>query len=76
MLQPANFISKIWICFFNYDIPQDCENYVHRIGRTARAGKKGKAVTLASKGTASHLDTKMSIKVKKMGLFLGAKTIS
>lgn len=31
----------------NYDIPQDCENYVHRIGRTARAGKSGKAVSLA-----------------------------
>ncbi len=30
----------------NYDVPQDCENYVHRIGRTARAGKKGKAVML------------------------------
>lgn len=41
---------------FNYDIPQDYENYVHRIGRTARAGKKGKAVTLASEGTASHLE--------------------
>ncbi len=41
---------------FNYDVPQDCENYVHRIGRTARAGKKGKAVTLASEGTASHLE--------------------
>ena len=31
----------------NYDIPQDKEDYVHRIGRTARAGKKGKAITLA-----------------------------
>ncbi len=31
----------------NYDIPEDAENYVHRIGRTARAGKSGKAVTLA-----------------------------
>lgn len=40
---------------FNYDIPLDCENYVHRIGRTARAGKKGKAITLAIEGTASHL---------------------
>src|SRR5699024_2699205 len=28
---------------FNYDIPQDLEYYVHRIGRTARAGKTGKA---------------------------------
>jgi ATP-dependent RNA helicase RhlB len=31
----------------NYDIPEDFESYVHRIGRTARAGKSGKAVTLA-----------------------------
>lgn len=30
----------------NYDIPEDPESYVHRIGRTARAGKSGKAVTL------------------------------
>ena len=33
---------------FNYDIPNESENYVHRIGRTARAGKTGKAVSLAS----------------------------
>ncbi|MDR2786714.1 MAG: DEAD/DEAH box helicase [Treponema sp.] len=32
----------------NYDLPIESENYVHRIGRTARAGKTGKAVTLAS----------------------------
>ncbi len=31
----------------NYDMPEDCENYVHRIGRTARAGKSGKAISLA-----------------------------
>ncbi len=31
----------------NYDLPEDCENYVHRIGRTARAGKSGKAISLA-----------------------------
>jgi ATP-dependent RNA helicase RhlB len=31
----------------NYDIPMHCENYVHRIGRTARAGKSGHAITLA-----------------------------
>jgi ATP-dependent RNA helicase RhlB len=30
----------------NYDLPADPEAYVHRIGRTARAGKKGKAITL------------------------------
>ncbi len=31
----------------NYDIPEDCENYVHRIGRTARAGKTGRAISLS-----------------------------
>jgi len=40
----------------NYDLPQDCENYVHRIGRTARAGNSGKAISLASEGTADHLE--------------------
>ncbi|MDD3111651.1 MAG: DEAD/DEAH box helicase [Methanofollis liminatans] len=29
----------------NYDVPQDVEYYVHRIGRTARAGRSGRAVT-------------------------------
>lgn len=31
---------------FNYDIPQDNEYYIHRIGRTGRAGQKGTAYTL------------------------------
>ncbi len=31
----------------NYDVPEDPENYVHRIGRTARVGKSGKAIMLA-----------------------------
>jgi ATP-dependent RNA helicase RhlB len=30
----------------NYDLPEDCEDYVHRIGRTARVGKDGKAISL------------------------------
>ena len=32
----------------NYDLPDDPENYVHRIGRTARAGKSGHAISLAT----------------------------
>jgi len=32
----------------NYDLPDDAENYVHRIGRTGRAGKEGHSVTLAT----------------------------
>jgi ATP-dependent RNA helicase RhlB len=30
---------------FNYDLPQDAEDYVHRIGRTARAGATGDAIS-------------------------------
>jgi ATP-dependent RNA helicase DeaD len=33
---------------YNYDIPPDPKDYVHRIGRTARAGEEGKAITLLS----------------------------
>ena len=32
---------------FNYDLPQDAEDYVHRVGRTARVGAKGDAVSFA-----------------------------
>ncbi|GAK10987.1 LOW QUALITY PROTEIN: cold-shock DEAD-box protein A [Geomicrobium sp. JCM 19039] len=39
----------------NYDIPQDPESYVHRIGRTGRAGKKGQALTLVTPREMKHL---------------------
>jgi ATP-dependent RNA helicase RhlE len=32
----------------NYDLPEESENYVHRIGRTARAGREGRAISLAT----------------------------
>ena len=34
---------------YNYDVPKTSKEYIHRIGRTARAGKKGVAVTLLTK---------------------------
>ncbi|MEI6306816.1 MAG: helicase-related protein, partial [Deltaproteobacteria bacterium] len=40
----------------NYDLPQDCEDYVHRIGRTARAGAEGKAISLADEDGALYLE--------------------
>jgi ATP-dependent RNA helicase RhlB len=40
----------------NYDLPQDAENYIHRIGRTARAGKTGKAISLACERYVFHLE--------------------
>jgi ATP-dependent RNA helicase RhlB len=40
----------------NYDLPQDAENYIHRIGRTARAGKSGRAISLACENYVYHLE--------------------
>ena len=40
----------------NYDIPEDYESYVHRIGRTARAGKSGKSITLADEEYVLNLE--------------------
>jgi len=40
----------------NYDIPQDPEDYIHRIGRTARAGAKGVAISLGCEDYIQHLE--------------------
>lgn len=40
---------------YNFDIPQDPESYVHRIGRTGRAGNKGEAITLVTPREINHL---------------------
>lgn len=40
---------------FNFDLPQDIDSYVHRIGRTGRAGKEGIALTFVEPREYSHL---------------------
>ena len=40
----------------NYDVPIHSEDYVHRIGRTGRAGRKGKAITLCFPHEEKHID--------------------
>src|SRR6266508_699383 len=40
----------------NWDLPQDVEDYVHRIGRTARAGAGGKAIALIDEASALYLE--------------------
>jgi ATP-dependent RNA helicase RhlB len=40
----------------NYDLPEDIENYVHRVGRTARAGNSGQAVSFACEKFGKHLE--------------------
>ena len=41
---------------FNYDVPIHAEDYVHRIGRTGRAGRKGAAMMLVSTADGKHYD--------------------
>ncbi|MBE4907807.1 DEAD/DEAH box helicase [Bacillus luteolus] len=40
---------------FNYDIPEDVESYIHRIGRTGRAGEEGVAVTFVAPKDRNYL---------------------
>ena len=40
---------------YNYDLPNVAENYVHRIGRTARAGAEGIAVSFCAEGEIGEL---------------------
>ncbi len=40
---------------YNFDLPQDCADYVHRIGRTARAGTEGDAVSFGCEDYAQYL---------------------
>lgn len=49
----------------NYDVPTTPEAYVHRIGRTARAGRDGRAITLCAPEEQKHLrDIERLIKIK------------
>lgn len=40
---------------FNYDLPEEAESYIHRIGRAGRAGAEGEAITLCSKDEMGRL---------------------
>jgi len=51
----------------NWDMPQDAEDYVHRIGRTARAGAAGKAISLA--------DETSALAVEPIEKFIGQKIL-
>ncbi len=58
---------------FNYDIPQDSESYIHRIGRTGRAGTKGIAITLYSSKDRSILaiiEKELNITIPKQNLVI------
>ncbi len=46
---------------FNFDVPVHAEDYVHRIGRTGRAGRKGAAYTFVGPADGKHLDAILSL---------------
>ena len=69
---------------YNYDVPKTPKEYIHRIGRTARAGKNGDAVTLLTSRDHDNFrrvqsDEKLSIKqanypkFNKVHIFRGFK---
>ena len=55
----------------NYDLPQVPEDFIHRVGRTGRAGLKGRASTLVSAGEAielRHIERAMKLKIERRKL--------
>ncbi len=51
---------------FNYDVPMNADDYVHRIGRTGRAGQKGRAWMLVTDSDDKFLDTIEKLIKKKI----------
>lgn len=55
----------------NYDVPKNPKDYVHRVGRTARAGRGGKALTVVSQYDVQlilSIETFINIQLKKIEL--------
>jgi ATP-dependent RNA helicase RhlE len=53
----------------NYDLPDECENYIHRIGRTARMGKEGEALALVSpeeRVTLGRIERTLGMKLERV----------
>jgi superfamily II DNA/RNA helicase len=53
---------------FNYDVPFNAEDYVHRIGRTGRAGKEGRAWMLATRDEQKYVDAIEKLIKKKIAV--------
>ncbi|ACV25208.1 DEAD/DEAH box helicase [Methanocaldococcus fervens] len=56
-------------CVINYHLPQNPESYMHRIGRTGRAGKKGMAISIINRREyrkLKHIERKMKLKIRKL----------
>lgn len=58
----------------NFDIPANSKDYIHRVGRTARAGRSGKSITLVTQYDVEFLQRIEHVIGKKMDLFpIGSK---
>jgi len=53
----------------NFDIPTHSKDYIHRVGRTARAGRSGKAITLVTQYDVELIQRIESVVGKKMELW-------
>lgn len=53
----------------NYDVPQHSKDYIHRVGRTARAGRSGKSITLVSQYDVELLQRIEEVTGRKMDLY-------
>ena len=53
-------------CVINYDVPIHADDYIHRIGRTARAGREGRAFTLALPDESRFVDAIAKLTGKQM----------
>ena len=51
---------------YNYDLPNEPKDYIHRIGRTARAGKEGKAITILASRDYAKFGALMELKGNKI----------
>lgn len=52
----------------NFDVPIETESYIHRIGRTGRAGQSGRAIMLVSeleRSLLQHIEKRQNIRVKQ-----------
>lgn len=58
----------------NYDLPDSKEEYIHRIGRTARAGRKGDAITLLTDDDLPNFRKRIAPVLKEAGVKVSFKT--
>jgi ATP-dependent RNA helicase DDX47/RRP3 len=59
-------------CVLNYDLPTNSKTYVHRVGRTARAGKSGKSITFVTQYDVEMYQRLESVLGKKLDVFPSA----